>query len=60
VSTGDVANLTLAAFLTQQIKAGGTDAGKLRELLTAAKELGVADTKLAALAPANGALVARQ
>jgi len=60
VSTGDVANLTLAAFLTQQIKAGGTDAGKLRELLAAAKELGVADTKLAALAPANGALVARQ
>ena len=60
VSTGDVANLTLAAFLTQQIKAGGTDAGKLRELLAAAKELGVADTKLAALTPANGALVARQ
>src|SRR5690349_2202399 len=39
VSTGDVANLTLAAFLTQQIKAGGADQGKLRELLAAAKKL---------------------
>jgi uncharacterized membrane protein YqiK len=60
VSTGDVANLTLAAFLTQQIKAGGTDAGKLRELLAAAKQMGVADTKVAALVPANGTVVAQQ
>jgi uncharacterized membrane protein YqiK len=62
VSTGDVANLTLAAFLTQQIKAGGADAGKLRELLAAAKKLGVADTSVAALTgtPANGTVVAQQ
>jgi len=62
VSTGDVANLTLAAFLTQQIKAGGTDAGKLRELLAAAKKLGVADTRVAALTgtQANGTVVAQQ
>ncbi|GID97888.1 flotillin family protein [Amorphoplanes digitatis] len=62
VSTGDVANLTLAAFLTQQIKAGGNDAGKLRELLAAAKKLGVADTELAALTggPANGTVVAQR
>jgi uncharacterized membrane protein YqiK len=60
VSTGDVANLTLAAFLTQQIKAGGTDAGKLRELLAAAKKMGVADTQVAALVPANGTVVAQQ
>ncbi|MEU7907913.1 flotillin family protein [Actinoplanes sp. NPDC049118] len=64
VSTGDVANLTLAAFLTQQIKAGGTDAGKLRELLAAAKKLGVADTEVSALtgapAPANGTVVAQR
>jgi uncharacterized membrane protein YqiK len=57
VSTGDVANLTLAAFLTQQIRAGGGDAGKLRELLAAAKQLGVADTKVSALA--NGTVVAQ-
>jgi len=64
VSTGDVANLTLAAFLGQQIKAGGADAGKLRELLAAAKKLGVADTRLSALTgtpvPANGTVVAQQ
>jgi uncharacterized membrane protein YqiK len=64
VSIGDVANLTLAAFLTQQIKAGGADAGKLRELLSAARRLGVADTTVSALAgtpvPANGAVVAQQ
>jgi uncharacterized membrane protein YqiK len=64
VSTGDVANLTLAAFLTQQIRSGGEDAGKLRELLAAAKKLGVADTRVSALtatpAPGNGAVVAQQ
>ncbi|GGQ44279.1 SPFH domain-containing protein [Couchioplanes azureus] len=48
VSTGDVANLTLSAFLTQQIKAGGQDSGKLRELLAAAKEMGLADAKVPA------------
>ena len=60
VSTGDVANLTLAAFLTQQIKAGGADSGKLRELLAAARKLGVEDTPVSALTAANGAVAARQ
>ncbi|WP_433723033.1 SPFH domain-containing protein [Actinoplanes sp. CA-051413] len=62
VSTGDVANLTLAAFLTQQIKNGGEDSGKLRELLAAAKKLGVADTRVSSLTatPANGTVVAQQ
>ncbi|MEV4539786.1 flotillin family protein [Asanoa sp. NPDC049518] len=49
VNTADVTNLTLSAFLLQQIKAGGNDSGKLRELLTAAEKLGVADAPLAAL-----------
>jgi uncharacterized membrane protein YqiK len=60
-STADVANLTLAAFLTQQIRRGGADAGKLQDLLAAAQQLGVADTKVAALAgTANGAVVTKQ
>ncbi|MCO8277719.1 flotillin family protein [Actinoplanes sp. TRM 88003] len=48
VSTGDVANVSLAAFLTQQIKNGGQDAGKLRELLAAAEKMGIADGKVPA------------
>src|SRR3954454_1912432 len=64
VSTGDVANLTLAAFLTQQIKAGGADSGKLREVLAAAKKLGGQDARVSALtgavAAANGAVVTQQ
>jgi uncharacterized membrane protein YqiK len=48
-STADVGNLTLSAFLLQQIKAGGADADKLRELLNAAQRLGVAETPVAAL-----------
>ncbi|GID26885.1 SPFH domain-containing protein [Paractinoplanes brasiliensis] len=48
VSTSDVANVSLAAFLTQQIKNGGKDAGKLRELLAAAQEMGIADGKVPA------------
>ncbi|GIE96624.1 flotillin family protein [Paractinoplanes rishiriensis] len=48
VSTGDVANLSLAAFLSQQIKAGNGDTGKLRELLATAKEMGIADAKVPA------------
>ncbi|WP_067509320.1 SPFH domain-containing protein [Actinoplanes sp. TFC3] len=46
VSTGDLANLSLSAFLTQQIKAGHKDSGKLRELLAAAQEMGLADGKV--------------
>ena len=49
VNTGDLTNLTLSAFLLQQIRAGGADSGKLRELLTAAEKLGVADAPLSAL-----------
>ncbi|MEV4622611.1 flotillin family protein [Asanoa sp. NPDC049573] len=49
VNTADISNLTLSAFLLQQIKAGGAETGKLRELLTAAEKLGVADAPVAAL-----------
>lgn len=50
MSTADVGNLTLSAFLLQQIKAGGSDSAKLTELLTAAQRLGVADEPMASLA----------
>lgn len=49
LNTADVANLTLSAFLLQQIKAGGSDADKLREMLAVAQRMGIADTPLAAL-----------
>ncbi|HEX5543710.1 MAG TPA: flotillin family protein [Micromonospora sp.] len=49
LSTADVSNLTLSAFLLQQIKAGGSGAEKLRELLSTAQRLGIADTPLGAL-----------
>jgi uncharacterized membrane protein YqiK len=48
-STADVSNLTLSAFLLQQISAGGSNVDKLRELLNAAERLGVADAPIAAL-----------
>jgi len=48
INSGDVANLSLAAFLTQQIKSGHDDAGKLRELLAAAEKMGIADAKVPA------------
>ena len=48
VSTGDVANLSLAAFLTQQIKAGTGDSAKLRDLLAAAEKMGIADARIPA------------
>jgi uncharacterized membrane protein YqiK len=48
LSTGDLANVSLAAFLTQQIKAGNGDTGKLRELLAAAEKMGIADAKVPA------------
>jgi hypothetical protein len=53
LNTADVQNLTVSAFLLQQMKAGGPDAAKLRDLLDAAKRLGVADAPVAALTPAN-------
>ncbi|MFI5932375.1 SPFH domain-containing protein [Actinoplanes sp. NPDC051494] len=48
VSTGDVANLSLSAFLAQQIRAGGSDTGKLKELLAAAEKMGLGDAKVPA------------
>ncbi|NMO53858.1 flotillin family protein [Actinoplanes sp. TBRC 11911] len=47
VSSADVANLSVAAFLSQQIKAGGKDSEKLRELLAAAERMGIADAPAA-------------
>ncbi|MFF0719115.1 flotillin family protein [Verrucosispora sp. NA02020] len=49
LNTADVQNLTLSAFLAQQMRSGGADKGKLQELLKAAQRLGVADTPVAAL-----------
>ena len=49
LNTGDISNLTLSAFLVQQIKAGVADADKLDELLQAARRIGVADTPLSTL-----------
>jgi hypothetical protein len=48
ISTGDVANVSLAAFLTQQIRAGNGDTGKLRELLATAEKMGIAEAKVPA------------
>jgi len=53
INTADVQNLTLSAFLLQQIKKGDSDSEKLRELLKTAKRLGVADSPVAALAGAG-------
>jgi hypothetical protein len=53
VNTADISNLTLSAFLLQQIKASsGRDADKLQDLLEAARKMGLGDAPLAALAPA--------
>ncbi|MEH1128594.1 flotillin family protein [Micromonospora sp. CPCC 206061] len=49
LSTADVQNLTLSAFLAQQMKSGGADADKLKELLSTAKRLGLADAPIAEL-----------
>jgi len=57
VNTADISNLTLSAFLLQQIKASsGRDADKLTELLEAARKMGLGDAPVAALtaAPVNG------
>ncbi|MEW2285137.1 SPFH domain-containing protein [Streptomyces sp. NPDC047841] len=52
VSTADVQNLTVSALLMRLMKADGTNAGHLKQLLDKAGELGLADTPLTAL---NGA-----
>ncbi|UOZ07041.1 flotillin family protein [Amycolatopsis sp. WQ 127309] len=53
VSTEDVKNLTLSAFLAQQLKAGGPDTDKLRELMTTAQRLGLAETSVATVVAAK-------
>ncbi|MCW2918385.1 MAG: hypothetical protein JWN52_6453 [Actinomycetia bacterium] len=50
VKTDDVKNLTLSALLLQRIKAGGSEAGRMRELLDMAERLGVADSAVSSLA----------
>ncbi|ANS69746.1 secreted protein [Streptomyces lincolnensis] len=49
VSTADVQNLTVSALLMKLMRSGGTNAGKLQQLLDRAGELGLADTSLTAL-----------
>ena len=49
IDTGDVRNLTLSALLLKLIRGGGPETDKLRELLDAARRLGVADAPVAAL-----------
>ncbi|MEV7779900.1 flotillin family protein [Kitasatospora sp. NPDC088351] len=55
VSTADVQNLTVSALLMKLIGSGaGEQAGQLRQLLSSAQKLGIAETPIAALAAANG------
>jgi uncharacterized membrane protein YqiK len=49
IDTGDIRNLTLSALLLKLIRGGGPETDKLRELLDAARRLGVADAPVAAL-----------
>ncbi len=53
VSTEDMKNLTLSAFLAKQLQAGGPDSDKLQELMTVAQRLGLAETPVATLAAAK-------
>ncbi|WP_086837739.1 hypothetical protein [Amycolatopsis kentuckyensis] len=53
VSTEDVKNLTLSAFLAKQLQAGGPDSDKLRELMTTAQRLGLAETSVATVVAAK-------
>ncbi|MEU0529098.1 flotillin family protein [Amycolatopsis tolypomycina] len=53
VSTEDVKNLTLSAFLAKQLQAGGPDSAKLRELMTTAQRLGLAETSVATVVAAK-------
>ncbi|GAB7040043.1 MULTISPECIES: SPFH domain-containing protein [Catenuloplanes] len=54
ITTSDVSNLTLSAFLLQQMKSSSDkDEAKLRELLESARRLGIADKSVADLTPAN-------
>ncbi|WP_447004690.1 SPFH domain-containing protein [Saccharothrix isguenensis] len=49
LNTADVQNLTVSALLLKLINSGGPDEGKLRELLAAAQNLGVAERPVASL-----------
>ena len=49
LDTDDVKNLTLSALLLKLIRNGGPNAGKLRELLESAQNLGVAEAPVAAI-----------
>jgi hypothetical protein len=53
LNLGDVQNLTISALLLQQMRTGGSDVDKLRELLSTAQRLGLADTPVAALTAAK-------
>ncbi|MFD8851050.1 flotillin family protein, partial [Streptomyces sp. NPDC059604] len=57
VSTGDVRNLTVSALLTRMMQAPGTGVapGQVQQLLSAARELGLADVPVSAV---TGALAA--
>ncbi|MFJ8230086.1 SPFH domain-containing protein [Streptomyces sp. NPDC094448] len=54
VSTADVQNLTVSAFLTQLMRSGGGAEGQLGQLLDAARRLGLADKSLAGLGGVGG------
>ncbi|MDU0293445.1 flotillin family protein [Saccharothrix longispora] len=47
--TADLKNVTVSALLLKLINSGGPDEGKLRELLSAAQRLGVAERPVASL-----------
>ncbi|MFB6550150.1 MULTISPECIES: flotillin family protein [unclassified Streptomyces] len=49
VSTADVQNLTVSTLLMKLMKTGGADSVALEQLLSKAGELGLADTRLAAV-----------
>ncbi|MFH9981873.1 SPFH domain-containing protein [Streptomyces sp. NPDC017179] len=49
LGSADVKNLTVSALLMKMMQTGGTNAGRLQQLLDRAGELGLADTPLTAL-----------
>jgi uncharacterized membrane protein YqiK len=55
LDSGDVRDMTVSAWLLQQIRTGGADADKLRELLKVAQRLGLAEAPVAALSGARSA-----
>ncbi|CAM3438451.1 Band 7 domain-containing protein [Stackebrandtia soli] len=49
VTSADLKNLSIAGLLTRLIAAGGPESGKLTQLLDSARDIGVADSPVAAL-----------